>query len=255
MIAAREHEVGYATRAAPRSLEETHYVAVLARDGMVVRLGAPLSGIEGTLQAMRRRLLFAVAIAVAAALALGLVASRIAARPLRAMTAVAARIAEGDYDVEISAASPDEFGLLSRTLASLAAALERDVTQIRLLSTMRRDFVANVSHELRTPVTAIQGYAETLIRGPVEPKKRDQFLEIIHRHALRIGRLIQDLLRLSELEARPPEAAVREPVPLAALAGHVVETFREKSRSRRCAPRWRSIPISSRAPIRQASRR
>src|SRR4029079_9022130 len=99
------------------------------------------------------------------------------------------RIAQGDYAVELASTSPDEFGVLSRTLASLAAALSRDMAHIRRLETMRRDFVANVSHELRTPVTAIQGYAETLLRGTIDASKRDHFLEIIHRHAHRIGRL------------------------------------------------------------------
>ncbi len=231
--AARDGQVGHATRVSPRSGEEMNYVAVWAPDGMVVRLGVPLSGIDETLRAMRRRLLFASWLAVAAALALGLVASRVAARPLRAMTVTATRIAQGDYDVDVPQASPDEFGVLSRTLGSLAAELKRDMTQIRRLEIMRRDFVANVSHEVRTPVTAIQGYAETLLRGNVDAAKSAQFLEIIHRHARRIGRLIEDLLWLSELEARPPEDAVREPVPIAALAGHVVETVQARREAAR----------------------
>ena len=57
------------------------------------------------------------------------------------------------------------------------------MTRLRKLLVVRRDFVANVSHELRTPVTAIQGYAETLLRGPVDEATRREFLEIIHRHA------------------------------------------------------------------------
>jgi two-component system phosphate regulon sensor histidine kinase PhoR len=105
----------------------------------------------------------------------------------------------------------------------------RDMTGLRKLMTMRRDFVANVSHELRTPVAAIQGYAETLLAGSGDAATQRQFLEIIHRQALRIGALVQDLLTLSELEVRPRDAAVRERVGLGALAAHVAQTVRAKA--------------------------
>ena len=97
---------------------------------------------------------------------------------------------------------------------------------------MRRDFVANVSHELRTPVTAIQGYAETLLRGPVDEATRHDFLEIIHRHGRRLGALVEGLLTLSELEARPPEQIVREAVDVPAIAEHVRATLRERAAQR-----------------------
>jgi two-component system phosphate regulon sensor histidine kinase PhoR len=89
-----------------------------------------------------------------------------------------------------------------------------------------------VSHELRTPVTAIQGYAETLLRGPVDEATRRDFLEIIHRHAIRLGALVEGLLTLSELEARPPEQAVRERVDVGAIAEHVRATLRERASQR-----------------------
>ena len=76
-----------------------------------------------------------------------------------------------------------------------------DVTELRRLEVVRRDFVANVSHELRTPLTAIKGYAETLL-GPAgdERETRRRFLSVIDRHSERLGRLIDDLLTLSDLE-------------------------------------------------------
>jgi two-component system phosphate regulon sensor histidine kinase PhoR len=333
--AAQHGEIGRATRAVEGG-GEMRFVAVPAADGMVVRLGAPLSDIDATVGAMRRRLTFAIGIAVAAALALGWLASRLAARPLRAMTESATRIAQGHYAV-VPSTSPDDFGILSRTLASLGAQLEaklrelteerdrlsailagmaegvlvvdaagevvlanpaaetilgpslvgkrladavtspalraviedaagtgqpheteveagpraialyvrplaarggglvtvlRDMTRLRKLLVVRRDFVANVSHELRTPVTAIQGYAETLLRGPVDEPTRKQFLEIIHRHARRLGALVEGLLTLSELEARPPEQAVRERVEVPAIADHVRATLRERAAQR-----------------------
>jgi two-component system phosphate regulon sensor histidine kinase PhoR len=77
-----------------------------------------------------------------------------------------------------------------------------DVTRIRQLEAVRRDFVANVSHELRTPVTSIKGFVETLIDGAKdEPDSLDRFLAIIARQAERLNSIFNDLLTLARLEA------------------------------------------------------
>jgi two-component system phosphate regulon sensor histidine kinase PhoR len=77
-----------------------------------------------------------------------------------------------------------------------------DITEIRVLENMRRDFVANVSHELRTPITIIKGYAETLTGGVLEknPAQASRFVSIILSHAERLASLVGDLLVLSQLE-------------------------------------------------------
>jgi len=76
-----------------------------------------------------------------------------------------------------------------------------DVTELRHLETVRRAFVANVSHELRTPLTAIQGYLETLLSGALEERENARrFLEIVFRHTERLGRLLNDLTDLSNIE-------------------------------------------------------
>jgi two-component system, OmpR family, phosphate regulon sensor histidine kinase PhoR len=123
---------------------------------------------------------------------------------------------------------------LAKTTGGGAVAVLHDVTQLRRLENMRREFVANASHELRTPVAAIQGYAETLLRG-VEAKTQAEFLEVIHRHARRIARLVEDLLRLSEIEARAPEKITRGPVQIADVVANVEETMRERLVQRRIA--------------------
>jgi two-component system phosphate regulon sensor histidine kinase PhoR len=76
-----------------------------------------------------------------------------------------------------------------------------DITELRRADQVRRDFVANVSHELRTPLTAIKGYAEALLDDPDDAEAREKFLDIIHRHATRMERLVKDLLRLARLDA------------------------------------------------------
>jgi len=76
-----------------------------------------------------------------------------------------------------------------------------DMTQIRRLETIRRDFVANVSHELKTPVTLIQGFVEALVDGSVrDPTQVERYLSIVARHASRLNSIIDDLLALSRLE-------------------------------------------------------
>jgi two-component system phosphate regulon sensor histidine kinase PhoR len=76
-----------------------------------------------------------------------------------------------------------------------------DVTQLRRLENMRRDFVANVSHEIKTPLTAIKGFVETLQQGNVEKQQeKERFLGIIQKHVDRLDAIIEDLLALSRIE-------------------------------------------------------
>src|SRR6266849_2466831 len=76
-----------------------------------------------------------------------------------------------------------------------------DITELRRVDQIRRDFVANVSHELRTPLTAIRGYVEALSDGDASEEDSRRFLEIIARHTQRMERLVKDLLRLARLDA------------------------------------------------------
>jgi two-component system phosphate regulon sensor histidine kinase PhoR len=77
-----------------------------------------------------------------------------------------------------------------------------DITDLRKLERVRRDFVANVSHEFKTPLTAIQGFAETLLAGAIDdPQNRGRFLGIILEHSRRLARLTDDLLKLSKMDA------------------------------------------------------
>ena len=83
-----------------------------------------------------------------------------------------------------------------------AVVVLHDVTELRRLERVRQDFVANVSHEFKTPLTAIQGFAETLLAGALDdPENNRRFLEIIRNHATRLARLTNDLLKLARIEA------------------------------------------------------
>lgn len=81
-----------------------------------------------------------------------------------------------------------------------------DITELRRLETIRRDFVANVSHELRTPLTSIRAMAETLQDGALDdPSVSEHFLATIVEETVRLTRLAEDLLNLSHAESRSPE--------------------------------------------------
>ena len=83
-----------------------------------------------------------------------------------------------------------------------AVVVLHEITELRRLEQVRKDFVANVSHELRTPLTAIQGFAETLLSGALDDRENNRhFVEIIRTHATRLARLTEDLLKLSRIEA------------------------------------------------------
>ncbi|HKN75808.1 MAG TPA: ATP-binding protein [Candidatus Acidoferrum sp.] len=91
-----------------------------------------------------------------------------------------------------------------------AVVVLHDITELRRLERVRRDFVANVSHEFRTPLTAIQGFAETLLAGAIDdPQNRTRFLEIILEHSRRLARLTEDLLMLSKMDAERLELEIR----------------------------------------------
>jgi two-component system phosphate regulon sensor histidine kinase PhoR len=103
---------------------------------------------------------------------------------------------------ELSGGEQPESGQASAQEVDGCVIIFHDITDIRQTEKMRRDFVANVSHELRTPLSAIEGYSETLLEGALDDKAvcRD-FINVIHRHSLRLTQLVEDLLDLSKLES------------------------------------------------------
>jgi two-component system phosphate regulon sensor histidine kinase PhoR len=130
-------------------------------------------------------------------------------------------------------------GLFPRTLAIRvtplgkdlpgSAAVFHDVTELRRLEKVRKDFVANVSHELRTPITAIRGYAETLQSGALtDSEMAPKMVEIIHRQSERLSELVEDLLELSRLESREVQLKIAN-VPLAVATARAAETVRPKA--------------------------
>ena len=113
----------------------------------------------------------------------------------------------------------------------------RDITQLKRLEEIRMEFVVNVTHELRTPLTAVRGYAETLLDGDLEDRtEARKFLEVIHRHAERLGRLLNDLLDLSNIELERSPLQVRS-VALPDIVRQVVASFDQQANQKAIALR------------------
>lgn len=95
-------------------------------------------------------------------------------------------------------------GISHKTVSQSVAGIlvVSDVTKVRKLEHLRRDFVANVSHELRTPLTSIKGFAETLLAGALQDQEKSvSFLNMMNEDVQRLTRLIDDLLELSQIES------------------------------------------------------
>ena len=106
-----------------------------------------------------------------------------------------------------------------------------ELTQMKQLETVRRDFVANVSHELRTPLTVITGFAETLAEDEVTPEMRRQFVDTIRMHAHRMQQMVEDLLDLSRLESGK-WSPQRESFALREVANEVASSHEPSARER-----------------------
>jgi two-component system phosphate regulon sensor histidine kinase PhoR len=137
-------------------------------------------------------------------------------------------------------AEPRELERGGRTLLVTGRALPngggllviRDVTELRRLEAVRRDFVANVSHELKTPLTSIVGYAETLAVEASAGTHTEQFARTILNNARRMQRLVDDLLDLSRIESGRWQPTPSR-VDVVAFAGDAWAAFADRARERR----------------------
>ena len=121
----------------------------------------------------------------------------------------------------------------SMTSAALPGAVVAivDLTELRRLEGVRRDFVANVSHELKTPLTSIRGYAETLLADDLDPVTKRQFLEVIQKNADRLHSIVNDLLDLSKIESGGWRPTLRE-VGVTELIADVWESCADRAREK-----------------------
>ena len=126
--------------------------------------------------------------------------------------------------VEVSAVPlKDDMDLISG-----AVILFHDITQLKRVDQIRRDFVANVSHELRTPLSILRGYIETLLDNPKTSREElARILQIMERHSKRLGLLVDDLLSLAQLESSSANLEIGE-VQLSELFESVLRDWKER---------------------------
>ncbi|WP_353683706.1 ATP-binding protein [Thermodesulfovibrio sp. 3907-1M] len=107
--------------------------------------------------------------------------------------------------------------------------LLHDISRLKQLENIRRDFVANVSHEFKTPVTAIKGYAEALLDGAIDDRENaKKFIQIIKNQADRLDALVEDLLTLSRIESGDIKIE-KQKILLESLVDSVFEIFKDRA--------------------------
>jgi two-component system, OmpR family, sensor kinase len=146
-------------------------------------------------------------------------------RPLTAMGRTADRIAGGDLTARVDLGRhPDD------ELAGLARALDGMAAQLEAARGLEREFLLSVSHDLRTPLTSISGYAQAIADGAVEGREdQKRAAEIIGAEAIRLERLVADLLDLARLDAHEFSLTPR-PVDAADVVGEAADAFQLSAR-------------------------
>jgi signal transduction histidine kinase len=169
-------------------------------------------------------LAFGIGIPIAGALVVYF--SRRIVRPLEALTAAVDEVALGHYRFE----PPERTG--GSEVERLAARFDEMTTRLAESEALSRNFLMSVSHELRTPLTAIRGHVAALREGVLEDEQsRGRSLEVIAEEAVRLERLVGDVLDLAKLDARR-FALLREEVDMRALCERAYANFAEEARVR-----------------------
>ncbi|MFA1821268.1 two-component system histidine kinase PnpS [Virgibacillus oceani] len=120
-----------------------------------------------------------------------------------------------------------------RNMLKGAVIMLYDITEMKKIELMRKDFVANVSHELKTPITSIKGFAETMLDDPKNiGEPNHEFLEIIYKESDRIQFLVEDLLRLSRLE-REDFRLVKTDIDINSVTDEVKPIIQQKANEKR----------------------
>jgi two-component system, OmpR family, phosphate regulon sensor histidine kinase PhoR len=129
-----------------------------------------------------------------------------------------------DSQIELHAvATKNDVGEITGALI-----LFHDITELKKMDQVRRDFVANVSHELRTPLSILRGYIETLLESPKTPREElIRILRVMQRHSNRLELLVEDLLTLAELESSNPNLQLAD-VHLSTFFAEIIRDWEKK---------------------------
>ncbi len=161
----------------------------------VMLISLPMASIEDTQEILQKQLIIITGILLMVSAVISFLLSKNFADPISKISRLAESYTSGHYSARIPATGTDEIGQLSMRMNDMGEALERN-------DLLQKELVANVSHELRTPLTLIRGYAETLrdVTGD-NPVKREKQLGVIIEETERLGRIVEDILNLSQLQS------------------------------------------------------
>jgi len=196
---------------------EYRVVALRLSDGTIVVKGMRMSGVK---HAIGKLLIWesGVGVVLLALLATGsLTAARRRLSPLEDMVETASAISEGDLSRRIGAArhGSSEVEQLSTALNAMLQQIETAVTDSERATAQLRQFLADASHELRTPLASVRGYLQLYEKGMLDSDEKERALSRVSSEALRMSRLVDELLALARLEDRP--ALTFAPVDLCCL--------------------------------------
>ncbi|MBR1471647.1 MAG: two-component sensor histidine kinase [Lachnospiraceae bacterium] len=179
------HGVGEAVRKSDTMNKNTFYYAVLLDNGTVLRVATDAQSLWAVFMSAAPIIILIIFMIISVCVVISHLLTRQLIRPIEMMVS---NLESAEY------ASP------YRELDPLSETLRTQHTDILAAAKARQDFTANVSHELKTPLTAISGYAELLEGGMVREEKRDHFYQEIRKNADRLLALINDIIKLSELD-------------------------------------------------------
>ncbi|MBI3541445.1 MAG: HAMP domain-containing protein, partial [Deltaproteobacteria bacterium] len=239
VVASLQESHGVSRRHSSTIGTDMMYVAVKTSRGFA-RVALPLDVIDQTFWHLKRSLLFASLVALILSSAVGFVLSRSLSLSVREIANVATQISQGDFSKRVPIHRKDELGALAEHINKMARSLESQFLEItneknrmRRLEDMRKEFVANVSHELKTPLTSILGYAETLKDGALQDTQTaSRFLEKIEKNAQQLRQLVEDILKLSEIESGRMELQM-ETFDLSKMVDEIQERFEEALQTKR----------------------
>jgi signal transduction histidine kinase len=202
-------------------------VPVRQNFGAVVLL-APAAPLKQSLSLARRYLWLAGAGTLLLGTGLALMLARSLLRPVIAIEQATVRIARGDFSTRVDVEAGDELG-------KLAGAVNQMTAQLEGYEKRRREFLANVAHELRTPLSYIRGYAQAVAEGLVKaPEERDRYLHIVQEETVRIGRLVDDLMDMAQMDEGQLSFDL-QPLDLALPIGQAAAAIRPQAEEKQVA--------------------
>ena len=179
---------------------------------------SPTSSHEMFVGAVHRYLIWASLGALVLAVALSFLIMKRILHPLTQMNEITRKIAAGDYSANVPVKSQDEVG-------QLALAFNRMAESLQKIEQLRKTMMIDVAHELRTPLTNMRGYLEALTDGVVSPSK--ETIELLQEETLRLGQLVEDILRLAKADAAKASLQKVE-VQIVDLITQMLDSFRSQ---------------------------